>query len=154
MHPEIRATAKNSTSRLQSHLFQWLKTTSIRFYHPRKRFCFRVNGITLDIHARVPQTSPPDVSISQHRVLLQNHGHHIAGQLPHSQESSLLVPALPPNHQCHQLCNLLGCFATAPWTQQVQNFQGVQCCAPEPQFLFSESSSGLRCVLLAASLYA
>ncbi len=98
------------------------------------------------------QTSPPDVSIPQHGVLLENPGHRIADQLPHSQESSLSVAAAPLNHQCRHLCHLLGCFATAPWAQQVQNVQDGQCCAPEPQLLFSESSSGLRCVLYAASV--
>ncbi len=119
---------------------------------PQNNFCFRVNGITLDIYARVPQTSLQDVSIPQHGVLLQNPGHHIADQLPHSQESSFLAAASPPNHQCRQLCHLLGCFATAPWTQQVQNVQHGQSCAPELQVLFSESSSGLRRVLFAASV--
>ncbi len=99
-----------------------------------------------------PQTSAPDISIPQHGVLLQNPGHHITDQLPHSQESSLSVAASPPNHQCRQLCHLLGCLATAPWTQQVQNVQDGRICAPELQVLFSETSCGLRRVLFAASV--
>ncbi len=58
-----------------------------------------------------------------------------------------------PYHRCHQQCNLLGCFVTAPWVELIQNGQDEQCCAYELLQLLLlpvDSSSGLGRVLCAA----
>ncbi len=96
-----------------------------------------------DDEAFVIQNSEPVSSISQppHR--------HLTELLPHCLDASFGETSSLPYHQCRQLCHFVGCFATAPWVQQLQNAQDEQCCAPEIQFLCNESRSGLRRVLCA-----
>ncbi len=80
---------------------------------------------------------------------MENPQHQVPDLLPQSQDSSSFAAVSPPNHQCHRLCHLLGCFKTAPWVQQVQNVHVEQYCGTEPQLLFNDSQSGLAHVLCA-----
>ncbi len=84
------------------------------------------------------------------------HRSHPAVDVPDtSTPNNPTVDDAQPYHHCHQQCNLLGCFATAPWVEQIQNGQDEQCCAYELLHVllrFVDSSSGLGRVLRAAGL--